>query len=166
MSKTTLSSSDDGIHGFKAELRPKNSHDKNDTLSGTNQGLRHLETKDRVTVQDFPIDINNINTVTPLSVNGDIGLNSQSNNSVSELAQDKRNIDETSNFALLNRDVHNNSPENLSSGFTESDATSAQKISKKKKPRRVSLDPYAVLLDAAVEGELDLVKLVVREVLI
>ena len=165
LSKTTLSSSDDGIHGFKAELRPKNSHDKNDTLSGTNQGLRHLETKDRVTVQDFPIDINNINTVTPLSVNGDIGLNSQSNNSVSELAQDKRNIDETSNFALLNRDVHNNSPENLSSGFTESAATSAQKISKKKKPRRVSLDPYAVLLDAAVEGELDLVKLVVREVL-
>ena len=103
--------------------------------------------------------------MTPLSVNGDIGLNSQSNNSVSELAQDKRNIDETSNFALLNRDVHNNSPENLSSGFTESDATSAQKISKKKRPRRVSLDPYAVLLDAAVEGELDLVKLVVREVL-
>ena len=104
--------------------------------------------------------------MTPLSVNGDIGLNSQSNNSLSELVQDKRNIDDTSKFALVNGDVLKNSPENLSSDSTESAATLAQKISKKKKPRRVSLDPYAVLLDAAVEGELDLVKQVVREVLI
>ena len=103
--------------------------------------------------------------MTPLSVNGDIGLGSQSNNSLSELVQDKRNIDDTSKFALVNGDVLKNSPENLSSDSTESAATLAQKISKKKKPRRVSLDPYAVLLDAAVEGELDLVKLVVREVL-
>jgi len=35
---------------------------------------------------------------------------------------------------------------------------------KKKKARHVSLDPHAVLLDAAVEGELDLVKRVILEV--
>lgn len=41
---------------------------------------------------------------------------------------------------------------------------SAQKATRKKKAQRVSLDPHAVLLDAAVEGELDLVKQIVHEV--
>ncbi|XP_068751749.1 uncharacterized protein [Montipora capricornis] len=40
----------------------------------------------------------------------------------------------------------------------------APKPRKKKKAYRVSLDPHAVLLDAAVEGELDIVKKVVGEV--
>ena len=41
---------------------------------------------------------------------------------------------------------------------------SARKATRKKKAQRVSLDPHAVLLDAAVEGELDLVKQIVHEV--
>ena len=41
---------------------------------------------------------------------------------------------------------------------------SARKMNRKKKGQRVSLDPQAVLLDAAVEGELDLVKQIVNEV--
>ena len=40
----------------------------------------------------------------------------------------------------------------------------AQKADRTKKARHVSLDPHAVLLDAAVEGELDLVKQIVGEV--
>ena len=39
-----------------------------------------------------------------------------------------------------------------------------QKADRKKKARHVSLDPHAVLLDAAVEGELELVKQIVGEV--
>ena len=41
---------------------------------------------------------------------------------------------------------------------------STRKATRKKKAQRVSLDPHAVLLDAAVEGELDLVKQIVHEV--
>ena len=41
---------------------------------------------------------------------------------------------------------------------------STRKATRKKKSQRVSLDPHAVLLDAAVEGELDLVKQIVHEV--
>lgn len=162
--KNVFSSSEDGILGSNAELRPKDSYNKNDTLPGTNQGQRNLETKENVTVKDFPVDINNISTATPLSVNGDIGLASQLNNSLSELPQGKQTIDDTSKVAQANGDVPCNSLENLSSSPTEKAPTPAQKTSKKKKPRRVSLDPHAVLLDAAVEGELDLVKQVVREV--
>ena len=48
--------------------------------------------------------------------------------------------------------------------FPEESQGSLQKADRKKKARHVSLDPHAVLLDAAVEGELELVKQIVEEV--
>ena len=44
------------------------------------------------------------------------------------------------------------------------DQAPVQKTKRSKKAQRVSLDPHAVLLDAAVEGELDIVKEIVSEV--
>ena len=44
------------------------------------------------------------------------------------------------------------------------DLAPVQKTKRSKKAQRVSLDPHAVLLDAAVEGELDIVKEIVSEV--
>lgn len=48
--------------------------------------------------------------------------------------------------------------------FPEENQGNLQKADRKKKARHVSLDPHAVLLDAAVEGELELVKQIVEEV--
>ena len=48
--------------------------------------------------------------------------------------------------------------------FSEENQGNLQKADRKKKARHVSLDPHAVLLDAAVEGELELVKQIVEEV--
>lgn len=48
--------------------------------------------------------------------------------------------------------------------FPEENQGRLQKADRKKKARHVSLDPHAVLLDAAVEGELELVKQIVEEV--
>lgn len=48
--------------------------------------------------------------------------------------------------------------------FPEENQENLQKADRKKKARHVSLDPHAVLLDAAVEGELELVKQIVEEV--
>lgn len=48
--------------------------------------------------------------------------------------------------------------------FPEENQGRLQKADGKKKARHVSLDPHAVLLDAAVEGELELVKQIVEEV--
>ena len=48
--------------------------------------------------------------------------------------------------------------------FPEESQGNLQKTDRKKKARHVSLDPHAVLLDAAVEGELELVKQIVEEV--
>ena len=48
--------------------------------------------------------------------------------------------------------------------FPEENQRNLQKADRKKKARHVSLDPHAVLLDAAVEGELELVKQIVEEV--
>ena len=48
--------------------------------------------------------------------------------------------------------------------FPEENQGNLQKADRKKKARHVSLDPHAVLLDAAVEGELELVKQIVEGV--
>lgn len=48
--------------------------------------------------------------------------------------------------------------------FSEENQGNLQKADRKKKARHVSLDPHAVLLDAAVEGELELVKQIVEGV--
>lgn len=48
--------------------------------------------------------------------------------------------------------------------FPEENQGNLHKADRKKKARHVSLDPHAVLLDAAVEGELELVKQIVEEV--
>ena len=94
------------------------------------------------------------------TMNGDIGpvgqshprISDQSGNSlVSTLAQGK----------ITGTDVFSKEITALGESLAQAPA---QKTDRKKKARRVSLDPHAVLLDAAVEGELDKVKEIVGEV--
>ena len=143
---------------------------------GSNQSRKNVETKQGITAKDFSLEITDVNTARHVPVNRDIGPGSQLNNSISdrflsntlEASPVKATIDDTSNPLLVNGDVGllGNSHENVSSDGTEEAVAPARKTARKKKARHVSLDPHAVLLDAAVEGELDLVKQVVREVLI
>ena len=53
---------------------------------------------------------------------------------------------------------------NISGEMALLDQAPVPKTKRKKKAQRVSLDPHAVLLDASVEGELDIVKQIVSEV--
>ncbi|KAJ7378537.1 hypothetical protein OS493_022521 [Desmophyllum pertusum] len=100
---------------------------------------RNVEMKTILTIKDFPLKITDVDEAKPVVVNGDIGLN-------------------TNHVKTFPRKVL------LQKKAAEDDLAPAQKTDKKKKARHVSLDPHAVLLDAAVEGELELVKQLIREV--
>ncbi|KAJ7378577.1 hypothetical protein OS493_022565 [Desmophyllum pertusum] len=136
---------------------------------------RKVETKTILTIKDFPLKITDVDEAKPVAVNGDIGLVSQSHEHVSDQLSNfplTASFDNKAKPELVNGDIgllsksrEDFSKESIASEeATEDDLAPAQKTDKKKKARHVSLDPHAVLLDAAVEGELDLVKQLIREV--
>lgn len=136
---------------------------------------RNVEMKTILTIKDFPLKITDVDEAKPVVVNGDIGLNSQSHEHISDQLSNfplTASFDNKAKPDLVNGDIgllsksrEDFSKESIASEeAAEDDLAPAQKTDKKKKARHVSLDPHAVLLDAAVEGELELVKQLIREV--
>lgn len=137
-----------------------------------------FQSKEVVTMKDFPLKVSDADTGIPVTVNGDIGLTGQSHNPVSDQlpgavkdfsvmtkVDDKANpVFVNGDIGLLNKSHKDFSKENTALEESTEVALAPAQNNRKKKARHVSLDPHAVLLDAAVEGELDLVKHVIREV--
>ena len=139
---------------------------------------RNVATKEIVTIKDIPLKITDVDTGIPVSANGDIRLTSQSHNPISDqLSTAMKDFPVTTNFdnktkpddvngdiALFNHSHGDFSKESLALEESAKGSLASARSDGKKKARHVSLDPHAVLLDAAVEGELELVKQVIREV--
>ena len=137
-----------------------------------------IVTKEIKTIKTFPLKVTDVDTGIPVAVNENIGLTRQSHNPISDQSSIARK-----NFPVTAKSDHNAKPVSRNGNvgmlnhrhkevFIESIAsTESAEVAqvhaqndKRKKGRHVSLDPHAVLLDAAVEGELDLVKRVILEV--
>lgn len=161
-------SSDDELHpknGLSPTgIRPANYDAMLTERTPTSEHLQqNIVTKDIITMKSFPLKVTDVDTGIPVAINENIGLSGQSNNPISDQSSIAiKNSPVTAKSADNARPVIANG--NIASGeFTEVAKAPAQN-DRRKKARHVSLDPHAVLLDAAVEGELDLVKRVIREV--
>ena len=137
-----------------------------------------IVTKEIKTIKTFPLKVTDVDTGIPVAVNENIGLTRQSHKPISDQSSSA-----IKNFPVTAKSDHNAKPvpgngnvgmlnhrhkevfiESIASAESaEVDQVHAQN-DKRKKGRHVSLDPHAVLLDAAVEGELDLVQRVILEV--
>ena len=98
------------------------------------------------------------------SVNGgtDIGLVGYSHQATSDQS-DNSSVSTVELGEMSSTEVFSNQINALRESGGMANAP-ARKTDRKKKGQRVSLDPHAVLLDAAVEGELEIVKQIVGEV--
>ena len=145
--------------------RPANNGDA--MLSERTPASDHLKqnivTKEIITKKSFPLKVTDVDTGIPVTINENIGLTRQSHNFISD----------QSSIAIKNSPVTAKSPDNakpvlangnIAPGESAEVAQAPAQNDRRKKARHVSLDPHAVLLDAAVEGELDLVKRVILEV--
>ena len=129
----------------------------------SDQFQQNMATKEIKTVKSFPLKVTDVDTGTPVAINENIGLTRQSHNPIS----DQLSID-MKNFPVAAKSDDHAKPVlvygNGASGKSTEMAQALAQNDRRKKGRHVSLDPHAVLLDAAVEGELDLVKRVILEV--
>lgn len=138
-----------------------------------NQPPNKVETRQLVTSEDLKDTVK--------GDRGDITFVSRSENSISELssataadsnAKSTRSGDTLTGPVGLSNRIADQLDDSSTSTMYQGQITSkelnsllsARKTNRKKKAYRVSLDPHAVLLDAAVEGELDIVTQIVGEV--
>ena len=124
---------------------------------------QNMATKEIKTAKNFPLKVTNVDTGTPEAINGNVVLTRQSHNPISDQSSIAvknfpvtEKSDDYAQPVLANRNVASVESTEVAQAFAQNE--------RRKKARHVSLDPHAVLLDAAVEGELDLVKRVVLEV--
>ena len=124
---------------------------------------QNMVTRGIKTVKNFPLKVTDVDTGIPIAVNENIGLTMQSHNPIS----DQSSI-AMKNFPVTAKSDDNTKPVlvngNIASVESAEVTQAPAQNERRKKARHVSLDPHAVLLDATVEGELDLVKRVIREV--
>lgn len=163
--KLTGSSSDELP---QSELSPTNnrpSHNKDEILLERTPAGDHFQqnvgSREMKAIRSFPLKVTDVDTGIPVAVKKNIGLTRQSHNPISD----------ASSIAIKDLPVTAKSDHtaktasgNIASGESAEVAQVPAQNDNKKKARHVSLDPHAVLLDAAVEGELDLVKRVIVEV--
>ena len=129
----------------------------------SNDFKQNIVTKEVITKKSFPLKVTDVDTVIPVAINENIGLTRQSHNFISDQSSIAvKNSPVTAKSADNAKPVLANG--NIASGESAEVAQAPAQNDRRKKARHVSLDPHAVLLDAAVEGELDLVKRVIREV--
>ena len=157
------------------ELPPKSGLSPTGTRPANNDTMRsertppndHLQqnivTKEIITMKSFPLKVADVDTGIPVALNENIGLTRQSHNPISDQSSIAiKNAPVTATSADNAKPVLANG--NMASGESAEVVKAPAQNDRRKKARHVSLDPHAVLLDAAVEGELDLVKRVIREV--
>ena len=161
-------SSDDELPS-KSGLSPTGARPANNDamLSERTPTSDHLQqnivAKEITTMKSFPLKVTNVDTGIPVAINENIGLTRQSHNLISDQSSiAMKNSPVTAKSAVNAKPVLANG--NIASGESAEVAQVPAQNDRKKKARHISLDPHAVLLDAAVEGELDLVKRVIREV--
>ena len=163
------SSSDEEL-AQKSELSPTGARPSNnkdvmllERTPASDHFQQNIVSKEIKTVKDFSLKVTDVDTGTPVAINVNIGLTKQSHNPVS----DQSSI-AIKNFPVAAKSDINAKPvlanRNIATRESAEVAQAPAQIDRRKKARHVSLDPHAVLLDAAVEGELDLVKRVIREV--
>lgn len=181
--KLTGSSNDELLQSELSSTGTRPSNNKDDILSdgmpAKDNFQQNMVTKAMVTIKNFPLRVTDVDTGIPVAVNENIGLTSQSHNPISDQSSIAiKNLPVTAksdhkakpvivngNVEMFNHSHENFSKESIASGESRAEVAQAPaQNDRKKKARHVSLDPHAVLLDAAVEGELDLVKHVIREV--
>ena len=152
----------------QSELSPTNnrpSHNKDEILLERTPAGDHFQqnvvSREMKARRSSPLKVTDVDTGIPVAVKKNIGLTRQSHNPISDVSSIA-----IKDFPVTAKSDHTakTANGNIASGESAEVAQVLAQNDKKKKARHVSLDPHAVLLDAAVEGELDLVKRVILEV--
>ena len=152
----------------QSELSPTNNRpsDNNDEIllqrtPASDHFLQNVVSREMKATRSFPLKVTDVDTGIPVAVKENVGLTRQSHNPISDVSSIA-----IKDFPVMAKSDHTakTASGNIASGESAEEAQVPAKNDKKKKARHVSLDPHAVLLDAAVEGELDLVKRIILEV--
>lgn len=152
----------------QSELSPTNnrpSDNKDEIVLERTPDSDHFQqnvvSREMKAIRRFPLKITDVDTGIPVAVKENIGLTRQSHNPISDVSSIA-----IEDFPVTAKSDHTpkTANGNIASGESAEVAQVHAQNDKNKKARHVSLDPHAVLLDAAVEGELDLVERVILEV--
>lgn len=164
-----LVDNDSGIRGSTEEaLTKKNSPGKaTDDTEANSLGGRDAVAYLRQAIKSVSDHLPSDGILKPAVLNKDTGLPPISQSSYPPISDQLPDINplvsKTTEDTAARYEVFSKESESAKE-FPEESQGSLQKADRKKKARHVSLDPHAVLLDAAVEGELELVKQIVEEV--